>query len=82
MSTFPLYRKYTNNATYFEILSDNEFEEIQKVGAKFLLHRIKAIQYPEKLRIQDMINCQDGIWAEISKSEYQKTKKLFLTGRA
>lgn len=82
MNKFPLYRKYTNNETYFKILSENEFEEIQKVGDKVLIYHIEAIQFPEKLRIKDMIDCREKIWIELSEEEYEQTKKLFLSGRA
>lgn len=82
MSNFPVYRKYTNKNTFFKILSENEFEEISSIGNQPVIYHIVAEQYPEKLRIKDMIQCNDDIWVEISPEIYEETKKLFLMGRA
>jgi hypothetical protein len=70
MSNFPVYRKYTNNKTYFKILSENEFEELQFIGDKPHVFRIVAQQYPEKLRIMDMLACKDNVWESISEETY------------
>lgn len=70
MSVFPIYRKYTNSKTFFKIISALEFEEIQFIGSQMHTHRITATQFPEKLRIQDMIECKDGIWKQISEDDY------------
>ncbi|CAG5085253.1 hypothetical protein [Parvicella tangerina] len=82
MTNFPVYRKYTNKNTFFKILSENEFEEISQLGNQLVSYHVIAHQYPEQLRIMDMIGCKDDIWCEISKDEYEKTKKLFQQGRA
>lgn len=74
---YPIYRKYTNSETYFKIVSEDEFEEVQFIGDKPILHSIKAVQYPEKLRIMDMTNCLDGIWVEITAEIYEAKKSPF-----
>lgn len=76
MTKFPVYRKYTNNNTYFKILSENEFEELQFIGSLRHLFTITAHQYPERLRIMDMIACKDEIWQPISEDEYNLKLKL------
>lgn len=76
MTKFPVYRKYTNNDTYFKILSENEFEELQFIGPQPHLFIITARQYPERLRIMDMIACKDEIWKSISEDEYNLKRKL------
>lgn len=52
---FPQYRKLSNDKVFYRINSKTEFDEIQVVGKTAFLHKIEAIQYPEILRIQDML---------------------------
>jgi hypothetical protein len=56
---FPQYRKLSNNRSFYEILDDRNFREIQLIGARVMLHLVKAEQYPEILRIMDMLNLQE-----------------------
>ncbi|MBD79942.1 MAG: hypothetical protein CL840_13600 [Crocinitomicaceae bacterium] len=71
---FPVYRKYFSGLSYYKINSNNEFEELQLVGSEIHIHAVKAHQYPEKLRIQDMIKCKDDIWSEMSKEEFEEIR--------
>lgn len=71
---FPIYRKYKNSNTFFKINDEKSFEEISFIGSKVFHLEIEAKQYPEFLRILDMIDCKDGIWVKISESEYHKQK--------
>ncbi len=75
---FPAYRKYKNSNTFFKLINENRFEEISFIGSKAFLHSIEAKQYPEFLRIQDMLNCKDDIWIEISEAEYRAQKNSTL----
>jgi hypothetical protein len=52
---FPQYRRYKNGLSYFKILSNTEFEEIQVVGEKRIVNRVVAVQYPEKVFINDLL---------------------------
>jgi hypothetical protein len=72
--SFPQYRKYNGIDTWYEIMDDSNFNEIVKMGERFILHEIKAEIYPEKLRIQDMLACRDGHWAEIDRNDYELIK--------
>lgn len=67
---FPAYRKYKDRDVWFEIVSQDLFFEINKMGKKYLLTETKAIQYPEKLRIDDMMKCLNDAWEEISQDTY------------
>jgi hypothetical protein len=71
---FPAYRKYKNSNTFFKLITENSFEEITFIGTKGYKYDIEAKQYPEFLRIQDMLNCKDGAWVEISEGEYTAQK--------
>ncbi len=72
---FPQYRKYKNIETYFKIISEKEFEELSSLGNKYVKNSIVAEQYPEILRIQDMLNCEGGTWEVIEKKEYNNKNK-------
>ncbi len=57
---FPQYRRLKGWDVYFKIQSLNRFVEVKKMGSKWLLVTIDAIQYPEKMRIVDMIDLIEG----------------------
>ena len=67
---YPQYRKYVGIETYYKIESPEVFVELIKLGANIQEHRVEAIQYPEKLRIQDMLSCLDGRWEVISEDDF------------
>lgn len=70
-SLFPVYRKYINNSSFFKIENEKYFTEVQLVGQQYFIHKIEAKQYPEMLRIQDMIKNEAGLWSEIEEYEFQ-----------
>jgi hypothetical protein len=53
---FPQYRKLSNDKVFYRILDDRRFDEIQIIGTKAQLRNVVAEQYPEILRIQDMLS--------------------------
>ena len=71
---FPQYRKLSNEKAFYKIIDDRNFEEIQLIGAKKILHKTKAEQYPEILRIQDMLNCLDKLFIIITEVEWNELK--------
>lgn len=62
MSTFdfPQYRKLTNEKSFYKIVDDRRFIEKQLIGKQVFIIEIEAKQYPEILRIQDMLDCMEG----------------------
>jgi hypothetical protein len=55
---FPQYRKLSNQKSFYRIESSVQFTEVQIMGSKRFVHSVEARQYPEKLRIMDMLNCE------------------------
>jgi hypothetical protein len=53
---FPQYRKLSNDKVFYKIVNNREFHEIQVIGTYAQLFKIEAKQYPEILKIQDMLN--------------------------
>lgn len=56
---FPVYRKINGLERWYKIVSNIEFFECYNVGSKRIIHHVIAIQYPEKLKIMDMLACNE-----------------------
>lgn len=56
---FPQYRKLSNERAFYRIEGQNSFTEVQLIGSRKIIHTIIAQQYPEKLRIMDMLKNLD-----------------------
>ncbi len=57
---FPLYRRSSNGLNWYRIDSATEFTEVQQVGSRYVSHRVKAVIYPEKVRVMELIAADDG----------------------
>lgn len=53
--TFPQYRKLEGFGRFYKILHERAFEEVSLVNETVQRSLIEAKQYPEMLRIQDML---------------------------
>jgi hypothetical protein len=56
---FPQYRKLPNGKSLYRIDSERLFVELQKIGSSWWLHNVEAKQYPEILRIMDMLQLNE-----------------------
>jgi hypothetical protein len=56
---FPQYRKLSNGKTFYKIIDGKTFEEVQLMGTKRMVYTTIANQYPEMLRIKDMLELQE-----------------------
>lgn len=57
---FPLYRRTENGLNWYRVESITEFTEVQKVGSRYVSHRVKAFIYPEKVRVMELIAAEGG----------------------
>ena len=74
---FPQYRKMNGRNVWYKITSIEGFIEIQQIGDRFVRYEIKATQYPEKLRIMDMLSCQDP-FVEVAETAFEaKERQIF-----
>jgi hypothetical protein len=78
VTDFPQYRKLSNNKVYYRIDSNDVFVEIQIVGNRAFLYEIKAEQYPEKLRIQEMLSVAIPGVVSSNLSEFEEVLKRYL----
>lgn len=54
--SFPQYRKLEGFGRYYKIADERSFEEVSLINGTIHRSFIEAKQYPEMLRIQDMLN--------------------------
>jgi hypothetical protein len=67
---FPQFRKLQNGKSLYKITSPNQFTELQQIGSKWLSYAFEAQQFPDLLRIQDMLQ-GNAPFVEIQETEYQ-----------
>lgn len=72
---FPLYRKYSHNKTFFKVISEEEFEEIQIQGNGIKKYSFVARILPDRNYIQDLISNKNNNWVEIDEEQYERVKK-------
>jgi len=72
---FPVYRKYAGINVWFKVVDDRNFFEIKQIGSRFVQHHVNALQYPEMILIQDIINCTDDRWEPIESAIYIEVEK-------
>lgn len=70
ITEFPQFRKLSNEKHFYKILSEREFEEIRFIGTTKKHHVFEAHQYPEMLRIKDMLE-QTDLFPVISEQEWK-----------
>jgi hypothetical protein len=68
MSPFPVYRKLSGFDRFYKITDDRHFTEAFRVQGSLKYQEIEAVQFPEILRIKDMIECQFN-YVEMSPEE-------------
>ena len=71
---YPLYRKYSNERSYFKVESDREFIQLQRIGKRVLEQRIVAKRYPELLLIRSLISMEEPHIILSNQSEFENTR--------
>ena len=69
--TYPVFRKYVGDRSFFKITSSTNFTEIQVMGSRFFLHEIKAKTLPDFQLIVDMINQYNNHWEVATENEFE-----------
>lgn len=67
---YPIFRKLSNNKAFYRINSERSFDEIQRIGSKTVRYSFQVDQYPDLLKIQDMINCSFA-YEEATEEQFQ-----------
>lgn len=71
---FPQYRKLQNHPRYYRIDDNRHFSEMYFIGSKLVEHHITATQYPEMLRIKDMLE-DEALYEVITAADYEDFRK-------
>lgn len=69
---FPQYRKRFDSKSFYKILNERTFEEVQLIGDKIFVHKIKADKYFEIIQIQDMLKADGEMYMVSNEVEYRK----------
>lgn len=69
---FPLYRKYSNNKSYFKVVSKSKFIELKITGSLIERFEFEAKILPDRNFIQDMLNLEKGFWESIDAEEWEE----------
>ena len=67
---FPVYRRSADSRHFYCIEGEDRFVEVQRIGSRRVLHQVQATQYPERLRIQEMIDGAEGRWLPVERGEW------------
>jgi hypothetical protein len=71
--TFPQYRKYKNNRSYFKISDWDTFEEVQHLpGNRYQSFHFKANILPDRNFVQDMVTDYEAHWDKIEASVFEE----------
>ena len=68
--SFPVFRKYEGDFSFFKITSPNSFIELKDMGDRETLFTFKAKILPDFQFITDMINFHNNHWIDCSESEF------------
>lgn len=58
-------------AHFYRIHAPDAFTELQRVGKRIIRHEVSATLYPERLRIQEMLDCAEGRYAPMDPYEWE-----------
>ncbi len=73
---FPQYRKRFDSKSFYKILNEQTFEEVQLIGDKVFKHKITADKYFEIIQIEDMLKAEGEMYLVSSELEYNKVIKI------
>ena len=55
---FPQFRQLDNGRSLYKITAPDQFIELQQIGSKWMVYTFELQQFPDLLRLQDMLSCQ------------------------
>ncbi|HEU4716203.1 MAG TPA: hypothetical protein VFU15_00130 [Bacteroidia bacterium] len=70
-AAFPAYRKYKNGLSFFRINSVSSFDEIRKVGSRFLFSHHEVVIFPDRNLLNDLLSAYHDFALEITREEWE-----------
>ena len=68
---FPVFRRTGDGTHLYRIEGMDRFTELQRIGKRWVVHEIAAEAYPEKVRIMEMIDGDQGRYLPLSEGEWE-----------
>lgn len=75
-TVYPLFRRSAGGRNLYRIEGPQRFTELQRIGARYVLHQVEALAYPEMLRIQDMTDLAEGAYEPIEETAWNEALTL------
>jgi len=69
---FPLYRRTPDGKHFYRIEAVDRFTEIQVIGRRAVLHEVRASMYPERVRVMEMIQGDEGRYLELLPEDWME----------
>jgi hypothetical protein len=67
---FPQYRKLVNEKAFYKIIDSRNFQEIQVIGSRKIKYVFSVTQYPDILKINDMLNLEGETYQKSTQIEW------------
>ena len=75
ITNYPVFRRYSDLNTWFKIISRESFTELKRNGKYFSLTEFKARIHPERMFINDLVNCEVNTIEISTEDEFGEMKK-------
>jgi len=72
---FPLYRRYKHGRTWFKVTGEDTCWQLDIIGNYYSYQQFKAVAYPEKQYLHQMIHQYEEYWEEADEREFETTLK-------
>lgn len=72
---YPAYRRLAGGGHYYRILDPLRFEELQRVGTRWLHHEVDARAYPEQVRVREMLAMLEP-FEPLEEEEWDRVRQL------
>lgn len=73
---FPQFRRTGNARHFYRIEGPRSFTEVQLVGGRAVIHRVRDAAYPEQVLIGRMLAMEDGAWQPLAEAEFDRMLDL------
>ena len=70
--TYPVYRKYPHGNTWFKVLGDDCFEELQVIGQRFSVTTHQASILPDFNYINDLVHDYKPHWEPVTAADWDE----------
>lgn len=72
---WPVYRQLMGGAHYYRIVALDRFQELQRIGSRWVLHEVSATAYPERVRVYEMLDLVEPYRA-LEEGEWQRAEAM------